>query len=70
MRHSYKKERVACNVLSDMFLRIPHMEVVALERLAATAGETVSAVLARELRDLCPCIRRGSRRKCPDSPRR
>ena len=28
------------------------MQVVTLERLAATDGETVSAVLARELRDL------------------
>ena len=31
---------------------IPRMEVVALERLAATAGETGRTVLARELRDL------------------
>jgi hypothetical protein len=33
-------------------LRLPRMEVVALERLAARDGETVSTVLARELLDL------------------
>jgi hypothetical protein len=38
--------------LTDLEVRIPRMEVVALERLAALDGETVSAVLARELRDL------------------
>ncbi|HYO74859.1 MAG TPA: hypothetical protein VE010_00235 [Thermoanaerobaculia bacterium] len=38
--------------LTDLEVRIPRWEVVALERLAALDGETVSAVLARELRDL------------------
>ena len=38
--------------LTDLEVRLPRMEVVALERLAATGGETVSTVLARELRDL------------------
>lgn len=38
--------------LTDLEVRIPRMEVVTLERLAARDGETVSAVLARELRDL------------------
>ena len=38
--------------LTDLEVRIPRMEVVALERLAALDGETVSTVLARELRDL------------------
>jgi hypothetical protein len=38
--------------LTDLQVRIPWMEVVALERLAAIDGETVSAVLARELLDL------------------
>jgi hypothetical protein len=38
--------------LTELQVRIPRMEVVALERLAALDGETVSAVLARELRDL------------------
>jgi hypothetical protein len=38
--------------LTDLEVRIARMEVVALERLAALDGETVSAVLARELRDL------------------
>lgn len=38
--------------LTDLEVRIPRMEVVALERLAALDGRTVSAVLARELRDL------------------
>jgi hypothetical protein len=38
--------------LTELEVRIPRMEVVALERLAALDGETVSTVLARELRDL------------------
>lgn len=38
--------------LTDLEVRIPRMQVVTLERLAAIDGETVSAVLARELRDL------------------
>jgi hypothetical protein len=38
--------------LTELEVRIPRMEVVALERLAALDGETGSTVLARELRDL------------------
>jgi hypothetical protein len=38
--------------LAELNVRIPRMEVVALERLAADEGMTVSAVLARELLDL------------------
>jgi hypothetical protein len=38
--------------LTDLKVRIPRMQVAALERLAAVDGESVSAVLARELRDL------------------
>jgi hypothetical protein len=38
--------------LADLEVRIPRMQVVALERLAALDSETVDAVLARELRDL------------------
>jgi hypothetical protein len=38
--------------LTNLEVRIPRMQVVTLERLAAIDGETVSAVLARELRDL------------------
>jgi hypothetical protein len=38
--------------LTDLEVRIPRLQVVTLERLAAIDGETVSAVLARELRDL------------------
>jgi hypothetical protein len=38
--------------LTDLEVRLPRMEVVALERLAARDGETVSTVLARELLDL------------------
>jgi hypothetical protein len=38
--------------LADLEVRIPRMQVVTLERLAANDGQTVSAVLARELRDL------------------
>jgi hypothetical protein len=38
--------------LADLEVRIPRMEVVALERLAARDGKSVDTVLARELRDL------------------
>ena len=38
--------------LTELEVRIPRMEVVALERLAARERQSVSAVLARELRDL------------------
>ncbi|HYI12072.1 MAG TPA: hypothetical protein VEK57_23670 [Thermoanaerobaculia bacterium] len=38
--------------LADLEVRIPRVQVVTLERLAAVDGGTVSAVLARELRDL------------------
>jgi len=38
--------------LAELEVRIPRLEIVALERLAAFDGKTVSAVLARELRDL------------------
>ena len=38
--------------LAELEVRIPRLEIVALERLAAADGKTVSAVLARELRDL------------------
>jgi hypothetical protein len=38
--------------LVELEVRIPRIEIVALERLAAVDGRTVSAVLARELRDL------------------
>jgi hypothetical protein len=39
-------------LLTPKSLRIPRMEVVALERLAARDGKSVDTVLARELRDL------------------
>jgi hypothetical protein len=38
--------------LTELEVRIPRFEIVALERLAAVDGESVSAVLARELLDL------------------
>jgi hypothetical protein len=38
--------------LCDLEVRIPRMEVVALEKLAARNGKSVDAVLAAELRDL------------------
>ena len=38
--------------LAELQVRIPRMEVVALERLAARDGKSVDAVLARELLDL------------------
>jgi hypothetical protein len=37
--------------LGELQVRIPRMEVVALERVAARERQTVNAVLARELRD-------------------
>jgi len=37
--------------LTDLEVRIPRMEVVALERVAARERQSVSQVLARELRD-------------------
>jgi hypothetical protein len=38
--------------LDDLEVRIPRMEIVALERIAVRDGRSVNAVLARELRDL------------------
>jgi hypothetical protein len=38
--------------LTELEVRIPGTDVLVLERLAALRGETVSTVLARELRDL------------------
>jgi hypothetical protein len=38
--------------LCDLEVRIPRMEVMALEKLAAREGKSVDAVLAAELRDL------------------
>jgi len=37
--------------LTELEVRIPRMEVVALERVAARDGKSVDAVLARELLD-------------------
>jgi len=38
--------------LADLEVRIPRMEIAALERIAVRDGRSVDAVLARELRDL------------------
>jgi hypothetical protein len=38
--------------LTELAVRIPRLEVVALEHLAARDGKTVDAVLAKELLDL------------------
>lgn len=38
--------------LADLRVRLPRMQVVTLERLAARSSLTVEATLARELRDL------------------
>jgi hypothetical protein len=38
--------------LTDLEVRIPRLQVVTLERLAALDGKSISAVLARELEDL------------------
>jgi len=38
--------------LDDLNVRIPRMEIAALERIAIRDGRSVDAVLARELRDL------------------
>jgi hypothetical protein len=39
-------------LLSNLEVRIPRLEIVALEKLAARDGKSIDAVLARELRDL------------------
>jgi len=39
-------------MLSDLEVRIPRLEVLALEKLAARDGKSIDAVLALELRDL------------------
>jgi hypothetical protein len=53
-RHSFPEPEALPELLRLIPLeaRISRMGVVALERLAALDGETVSTVLARELRDL------------------
>ena len=38
--------------LDELAVRIPRLEIVALERMAVRDGRSVDAVLARELRDL------------------
>jgi len=38
--------------LDDLNVRIPRLEIAALERIAVRDGRSVDAVLARELRDL------------------
>ncbi len=38
--------------LDDLAVRIPRMEIAALERIAVRDGRSVDAVVARELRDL------------------
>src|SRR4051794_29771880 len=38
--------------LPDLEVRIPRLEIAALERIAIRDGRSVDAVLARELRDL------------------
>jgi hypothetical protein len=38
--------------LGDLAVRIPRMEIAALERIAVRDGRSVDAVVARELRDL------------------
>jgi hypothetical protein len=38
--------------LAELEVRIPRLEIVALERLAAREGRSVDAVLARELLDV------------------
>jgi hypothetical protein len=51
--------------LTDLEVRIPRMEVVALERLAVRDRQSVSAVLARELRDLVSVHSRWLSREVP-----
>jgi hypothetical protein len=38
--------------LDDLNVRIPRLEIAALERIAVRDGRSIDAVLARELRDL------------------
>lgn len=56
--------------LTELVVQIPKIHVITLERLAAIDGETISAVLARELRDLVSVHAPWLSSKCPDSPKR
>jgi hypothetical protein len=51
--------------LADLEVRIPRMEVVALEKLAARDGASVDTVLARELRDLVSALSEWLAREIP-----
>jgi hypothetical protein len=51
--------------LTDLEVRIPRMEVVALERVAARDGKSVDTVLARELLDFVSANSRWLEREVP-----
>ena len=51
--------------LTELEVRIPRMEVVALERVAARDGKSVDVVLARELRDFASVHARWLSREVP-----
>ena len=51
--------------LTDLEVRIPRLEVVALERVAARDGKSVDVVLARELRDFASVHARWLSREVP-----
>ena len=51
--------------LTDLEVRIPRMEVVALERVAARDGKSVDTVLARELLDFVSAHSRWLEREVP-----
>lgn len=51
--------------LTDLEVRIPRMEVVALERVAARDGKSVDSVLARELLDFVSAHSRWLEREVP-----
>jgi len=51
--------------LDDLNVRIPRMEIAALERIAVRDGRSVDAVLARELRDLVSAESSWLRREIP-----
>ena len=51
--------------LTELEVRIPRLEVVALERMAARDGKSVDVVLARELRDFASVHARWLSREVP-----
>jgi hypothetical protein len=57
-------------LLCDLEVRIPRIELVALERLAARDGKSVDSVVASELRDLVSAQSEWRSRVVPGSKQR